>query len=160
MITILSLVIPIQILKGNYGFTPEMAAGLFADNPYIDTGDYRIYYTTFSGTWEDGQHWEMLSSLRPVEKHFWGWTVSEEDHHTRVITKNNYVVGRLTSIQGKNGCYNIIGIQIAETVETELVTLQSVNISGVSYDVQHSFFFITPEPVEYFKIGDVFFNVE
>ena len=45
LIIILSLIVPIQILKGNYGFTPEMAAGLFADNPYIDTGDYRIYYT-------------------------------------------------------------------------------------------------------------------
>lgn len=159
-ITILMCILPFAIHSGDYGFTPEMAAGVFADNAYIDTGDYRIYYHTFEGDWEDGQHWEILSAFRPVEQHFWGWTVSEEDYDFRVITQNNYVVGRLTSIQGKNGYYNLIGVTISNEMPSYIVTVESVSINGVEYEVQQGFFFITPEPVEYFRIGDVFLNVE
>lgn len=160
LLTAVSIVLPFAIFDGHYGLTADMAAGVFADNSYIDTGDYRIYYTTFAGDWEDGRHWEFLSSWRPVKKHFWGWTVSEGDYNSRVVTKNNYVVGRLSSIKGKNGYYHMLNAHITSPLQQELVTVLSVRVDGVDYPVEQGFFFITPEPVEFFRIGETFFNVE
>lgn len=174
MLTLLVVmyILPFAIHSGDYGFTPEMAAGGYADREYIDTGDYRIYYFQFEGDTEDGLHWSTLQGWRPVRKHFWGCTVSEEDYTYRVFTKDNYVVGRLYSIQGKNGYYNLLskaghynapeqtGESLIWDIPSELITATSVTISGVEYALQDGFFFITTEPVEYFKIGDIFFDVE
>ena len=100
--------LPFAIHKGEYGFTPDMAAGSYADEEYIDTGDYRIYYFTFGGDWENGKHWSDLQGFKPVKKHFWGCTVSEDDYTYKVFTKDNYVVGRLYTIKGEGGYYNLI----------------------------------------------------
>ena len=104
-LVVLMYILPFAIHGGDYGLTAEMAAGSYADEDYIDTGDYRIYYFQFEGDWDNGQHWTDLQGWRPVQKHFWGCTVSEEDYAYRVITKNNYVVGKLYSIKGKHGYY-------------------------------------------------------
>lgn len=165
-------IIPFAIHNGDYGFTPEMAAGSYVDDAYIDTGDYRIYYFQFEGDFEDGRHWSSLQGFKPVRKHFWGYTVSDEDYSYRVITKNNYVVGRLYSIRSKDGYYNLIrkagiykapeqtGEGMTWDIPGELITASAVSISGVEYELQDGFFFITSERVEYFKIGDVWYNVE
>lgn len=160
-ITILMAILPFAIHNGSYGFTSATAAGVSGDSTYIDTGNYRLYYSTFSGQWEDGTHWEMLGNAITVKKHFWGWTVAKknEDYTVRVITKDNYVVGRLISIEGKNGYYNIIGINISPTC-TDLVTLDTVKIRGVEYEVEQGFCFVTPEEVTFFHIGDTFYNIE
>lgn len=159
-VMILIWLLPFAILEGNYGLTADMAAGVFADSPYIDTGDYRIYYSSFEGDWEDGRHWTSLSTFKPVQKHFWGFTVSEEDYESDLILHNNYVVGRLYSIEGKYGYYNVIKNTIGNEVQDYLLTAETITIAGESYEVQCGFYFVTPEPVEYFKIGDVFLNVE
>ncbi len=159
------------IHNGEYGFTPDMAAGSYADRAYIDTGDYRIYYFTFEGDWEDGRHWSDLQGFKPVKKHFWGCTLSEDDYTYKVFTKDNYVVGRLYTIKGKGGYYNLIdkaGIYKAEELGTlaiwdipsELITATTITILGVEYELQEGFFFITNEPVRYFKIGDEWYDVE
>lgn len=163
LITLLvfSMFLPFAIRDGNYGFTWDMAAGIFADNAYFDTGDYRIYYHVFEGDWPDGRHWYSLSTFKPVEKHFWGFTVSEEDYESDVILYNLQMVGKLYSIKGKNGYYNIIkNVVGGENVPDFIHTIQTISIQGVEYEVQKGVFFITPEPVEYFKIGDAFLNVE
>jgi translation elongation factor P/translation initiation factor 5A len=67
---------------------------------------------------------------------------------------------RLSSIKGKNGYYHILNAHITSPLQQELVTLQSVRVDGVDYPVEQGFFFTTSEPVEYFRIGDIFFNVE
>ena len=163
--------LPFAIHNGKYGFTPDMAAGGYADEAYIDTGDYRIYYFTFGGEWEDGRHWSDLQGFKPVQKHFWGCTVSEDDYSYKVFTKDNYVVGRLYTIQGENGYYNLInkaGIYKAEEqgnsmiwdIPGELITATTITISGVEYELQDGFFFITDEPVRYFEIGDAWYDVE
>lgn len=152
-------ILPFAIHSGDYGFTCEMAAGVFADGDYIDTGDYRIYYSSFEGDWEDGRHWTSLSTFRPVRKHFWGCTVSESDYEADLILYNNYLVGRLYSIKGKHGYYNIIKNSVSPTQDF-LVTATAVSINGGEYELQHGFFFVTPEPVEYFKIDAHFLNVE
>lgn len=163
--------LPFAIHNGQYGFTPDMAAGSYADQAYIDTGDYRIYYFTFGGDWEDGRHWSDLQGFKPVKKHFWGCTVSEDDYAYKVFTKDNYVVGRLYTIKGEGGYYNLIdkaGIYKAEELGTppiwdipsELITAATITISGVEYELQEGFFFITNEPVRYFKIGEEWYDVE
>ncbi len=170
-ITILTAILPFAIHNGDYGFTPEMAAGSYADDAYIDTGDYRIYYFQFEGETEDGLHWSTLQGWQPVQRHFWGCTVSEEDYSYRIITKNNYVVGRLYSIQGKNGYYNLLskagyykapeepGNPMTWEIPAELITAATISIGGVKYELRDGFFFITSEPVDYFKIGDSWYDV-
>ena len=172
VLVVVMYILPFAIHSGDYGFTWDMAAGVYADNTYIDTGDYRIYYFQFEGETEDGLHWSTLQGWRPVQRHFWGYTVSEEDYSYRIFTKNNYVVGRLYSIQGKNGYYNLLskasyykapeepGNPMTWEIPAELITASSITLRGVEYELQQGFFFVTQEPVEYFEIGDHFFNVE
>ena len=163
--------LPFAIHSGEYGFTPDMAAGGYADEAYIDTGDYRIYYFTFEGDLENDKHWSDLQGFKPVKKHFWGCTVSEDDYSYKVFTKDNYVVGRLYTIKGEDGYYNLIdkaGIYKAEEpgkpaiwdIPSELITATTITISGVEYPLQEGFFFITAEPVKYFEIGDQWYDVE
>ena len=163
--------LPFAIHNGAYGFTPDMAAGGYADEAYIDTGDYRIYYFTFGGDWENGRHWSDLQGFKPVKKHFWGCTVSEADYAYKVFTKDNYVVGRLYTIKGEGGYYNLIdkaGIYKAEELGSpaiwdipgELITATTITISGVKYELQEGFFFITNEPVRYFEIDEEWYDVE
>lgn len=170
LMAVLSL-LPFAIQSGLYGLTPEMAAGSYADSDYIDTGDYRIYYFQFEGDWEDGRHWTDLQGWRPVEKHFWGCTVSEADYAYRVITKDNYVMGRLYSIRGKDGYYNLLckakiyqagqdGGPLVWDIPAELITATAVTISGTEYRLQYGFFFTTPDPVEYFQIDGAWYDVE
>ena len=171
LVFIAMLCLPFAIYNRGYGFTPEMAAGVYADDAYIDTGDYRIYYFTFGGDWENGERWSDLQGFKSVKKHFWGCTVSEGDYAYKVFTKDNYVVGRLYTIKGKRGYYNLIdkaGIYKVEEqgcpaiwdIPGELITATSITISGVEYELQEGFFFITAEPVKYFEIGDEWYEVE
>ena len=159
-LTAFSMYLPFALHEGNYGFTWDMAAGIFADHSYFDTGDYRIYYHVFEGDWEDGRHWYSLSTFRPVEKHIWGFTVSEEDYESDVILYNYQMVGKLHSIKGKHGYYHIITGALGSGVPDFIYTIESITIQGVEYQVQNGIFFITPEPVEYFKIGEHFLHVE
>lgn len=166
-----AIALPFALHSGNYGFTANMAAGSYADSDYIDTGDYRIYYFQFDGDWEDGRHWSDLQGFRPVRKHFWGCTVSKSDYAYRVITKDNYVVGRLYSIRGKNGYYNLLkkagqykveqpGDPLIWDIPAELITAASVTIDSEEYLLEEGFFFVTQDPVEYFRIEEVFYDIE
>jgi len=163
-------ILPFEIRKGHYGFTPDMAAGAYADEAYIDTGDCRIYYFTFGGDLGDGRHWSDLQGWKIVKKHFWGYTVDYESVQMHVITKNNYVVGQLYSVKGKNGYYHLLNkaghykveAQYGSTIwdiPEELICATSVTISGEEYALQDGFFFITQEPVKWFKIGDVWYDI-
>ena len=171
VLLIAMIYLPVAIHNGEYGFTSDMAAGSYADEAYIDTGDYRIYYFTFGGDWENGRHWSDLQGFKPVKKHLWGCTVSEDDYAYKVFTKDNYVVGRLYTIKGEYGYYNLIdkaGIYKAEQLGTpaiwdipsELITATTITISGVEYELQEGFFFITNEPVRYFEIGEEWYDIE
>lgn len=169
--TIAAMILPFAIHKGTYGFTPEMAAGAYANNSYIDTKDYRIYYFQFEGTLEDNRHWSMLQGWRPVHKHFWGCTVSEDDYDYRIITKDNFVVGRIYTINGMEGYYNLIrkagiyrspetpGDAMTWEIPEELITATAITISGTEYQLQEGFFFITDEPVDYFEIEGNWYDV-
>lgn len=167
---VVMIILPFAIHSGRYGFTPVMAAGAYADDKYIDTGDCRIYYFTFEGDLEDGGHWSDLQGWKIVEKHFWGCTVDYDIVQMHVITKDNYVVGQIYSIKGKNGYYNLLNKAGHYKVEApdesmiwdipaELLCAKSITISGEEYELQDDFFFITQEPVRWFEIGDVWYDV-
>jgi len=170
MLIVMSI-LPFAIYKGYYGFTPGMAAGSYSDREYIDTGDYRIYYFSFEGNdLVTGRYWSDLQGWKIVKKHFWGCTVDYKNSYMNVITKGNYVVGRIYSIKGKNGYYNLInkaghykvevpGESMIWDIPAELICAESVNISGVEYELREGFFFVTQEPVEWFKIGDEWYDV-
>ena len=87
-------------------------------------------------------------------------TVREKDYESDIILHNLYLVGRLYSIEGKNGYYNLLKFNIGGELQDSLLTLQTVSISGVEYPVEQGVFFITPEPVRYFNVGDFFLDVE
>jgi hypothetical protein len=70
------------------------------------------------------------------------------------------MVGKLHSIKGKHGYYHIITSTLGSDVPDFIYTIESITIQGVEYQVQNGVFFITPEPVEYFKIGEHFLHVE
>ena len=167
---VVTSILPFAIHNGRYGFTPDMAAGGYSDREYIDTGDCRIYYFTFEGDWEDGRHWSDLQGWKIVERHFWGCTVDYDSVQMRVITKDNYVVGQIYFIKGKNGYYNLInkaghykvdrpGDPAIWDIPTELICAESITISGAEYELQDGFFFTTPEPVEWFEIGGIWYDV-
>lgn len=163
-------ILPFAIQNGSYGFTPDMIAGVYADREFIDTGDCRIYYFTFEGDLADGRHWSDLQGWKIIRKHFWGSTLVKSESVEHVIAKDNYIVGRLYSVKGRNGYYNILhkakvyktetpGDPLIWNIPAELIYATSVTISGVEHDLQNGFFFITKEPVEYFKIGGQWYNV-
>ncbi len=160
--------LPGLLQSGKYGFTVEMAAKNFADNPYIDTGDYRIYYSVFEGNLENGQYWSSLASFRPVEKHLWGCTVSSEDYEHRIVVQGHIVVGKLYSIKGRHGYYNLFKIGAVSGaypgIPTELISLEEINLGTMLYSqpcpVEKGFFFITSSPIEWFWVGDTFYKVE
>ena len=170
-VTVIMCILPFAIYEGTYGFTPDMAAGSYADRDYIDTGDYRFYYFTFEGDWEDGRHWSSLEGWKPIQKHWWGSTVAYDNREMHIITKNNYVVGRLYSIKGKNGYYNLIdkavhykadesGTGLVWDIPEELICAESISIHGEEYNLQHGFFFVTQKQVTSFKIGGIWYSVE
>ncbi len=160
LLVIFSLTLPYLLISGNYGLTPSSVAGGFANNAYIDTGDYRFYFSSFEGELENGQHWSSLSAFKPVKKHFWGCTVSERDYESNLILHNYQVAGKLYSIKGKHGYYNLIMSNFGNKVHINMITLTELRVSGEIYFVEKGFFFITPEPVECFWVADAFMTVE
>ena len=173
LIAFLSLlyILPFAIQEGKYGFTADMVADGYADEKHIDTGDYRIYYFTFDGNdLVTGTYWSDLQGYKVVQRHFWGYTLCEEAYDGRVITHNNYVVGKLYTVKGKNGYYNILkkskiykvdqpGDPLLWDIPAELISATSITISGKEYALQDGFFFVTQEPVDWFKIGDSWYDV-
>ncbi len=158
------LSLPYLIQTRSYGITASMAAGPFADNPYIDTGDYRIYYSYYEGNWEDGSHWYSLSTFKPVGKHFWGCTVSIDDYEYQIVLHNREMVGKLYSIKGRHGYYHLfMNVNTGGDdpgIPKEFLTLEQIRIGLKIYPVQNGFFFVTPDEVESFWIGDTFLRVE
>ena len=164
-------VLPVAIHKGNYGFTPAMAAGGLKDCPYIDIDEYRIYYGQFEGDWDDGRHWSDLSYFRVIKKHFWGCTVVDTHATRKVISNNNYIVGHLHTFKGKNGYYNIImkaktyhvketGAPLIWGIPEELITAEAVTIGKTIYPLTKNFLFTTQTQVEIFEIDEQRFFIE
>lgn len=166
-----SIYLPFALHEGNYGFSWDMTAGVFADNDYIEAGNYRIYYTVFEGDWEDGRHWSDLSTFKVVKKQILGYSVQAEIYDSgRIVTKDNYVVGRLYSFKGTSGYYHIlqkakhykveqVGDPLLWDIPAELICATQITIDGEIHQLQHGFFFTTAEPVNYFRINGNWYDV-
>ena len=72
MLLMILCILPFSLHNGQYGFTPDMAAGSYADRTFFDIDDYQIYYFTFEGNFDDGRHWSDLQGWKLIKKHFWG----------------------------------------------------------------------------------------
>lgn len=170
-LTAFSMYLPFAIQDGSYGFTAEMAAGVFADAAYIESGDYRIYYTVFEGDWEDGRHWSDLATFKVIKRHILGYSVREEVYDScHIITYGHTVVGRLHTFMDKDGYHHILqkskyykvekpGDPLLWDIPAELITATEITIDGETYPLQHGFFFTTAEPVHYFRINGNWYDV-
>ena len=93
--------LPIAIHNGEYGFTPDMAAGSYANREYIDTGDYRIYYFSFGGDLEDGRNWSDLQGFRPVKSIYGGVLFQQTTTHTKCLPKTTTLLEDSIRLRGR-----------------------------------------------------------
>lgn len=152
------ILLVISVMCKSYGLTSKMAAGrFFADDPFIDTGDYHIYYGTMDVLWNEGQvdesNGEHISSFRPVRKLFIGYGVFEEDYAYREIYSGEDFVGRLYSIKGENGYYNIL-TRNAHVIPADIVFFDTITVNGIEYDVTLNSYFATDEIPQTIVVGD------
>ena len=164
LVVVLSVLLVISVMCKSYGLTSKMAAGkVFADNPCIDTGDYHIYYGTINVLWNEGQvdesNGEHISTFRPVRKLFIGYGVFEEDYAYREIYSGEDFVGRLYSIKGENGYYNIL-TRNAHIIPADLVFLDTITVNGIEYDVTLNSYFITDETPQTIVVGETEITIE
>lgn len=166
LLLIVSLVLPLALTSGDYGFTSKMAAGDYAYDDCISLTDYDIYWYNIT----EPEEYACIDGFRPVKKHFYGYTVSEKDYEYKTVYSDGDNVAILYSIKGKDGYYNILrkrytlvewgGDSVTTSTMAELMLIDSLTIAGKSYEVQHNSFFITEEPVTEFSIGEKVFTVE
>ena len=162
--------------------------GYLCNEEYFDTGDYRIYYSTWPLADENGEDFTdyyIFGGCRPIKKHFWGYTRDHCDSYM-VFIDNKYVA-MLHTIKGENGYYNFINysfyvvgdFQTRFTIKDEgfderIFSIDQVYVNGIDSpltdefdleygevcEVQKGFFFVSSEQVQSFYIGDVQFNVD
>lgn len=188
VLLVLLCILPFWIKETGYGPTMEIAAGYAADNDYFDTGDYRIYYSTWPLVDENGEDFTdyyIFAGCKPIKKHFWGYTKDKCDSYM-VFIDNKYVA-MLHTVHGENGYYNFINYSFYDVGEFQtrfsiddegfdesIFRIDQVYVNGfdsphtdefdLEYgevcEVQKGFFFVSSEQVQSFYIGDVRFDVD
>lgn len=177
VILVLMCILPFWIEKVGYGVTPEMAAGYApSDDPmYIDTGDYRIFYFGWpqhDENGEDSAEYFVAQGIRPVKKHFWGYTRAGNQAY-KVFDEEDKCVAYLHTVKGENGYYNFLKWYPFADAQY-LYELDQVRVNGSSNpyidgiepedgeicEVQKGFFFVSSEQVSWLHIGNVYLNVD
>lgn len=159
----ISLMITYGLLQGGYGFTSAMAADAEPEEPYFQAGKCRIYYApTMTIKEQDGSEWEYISDSAIVQQHFWGWTTAEngKSYSTRVITKDNYVVGVILTFHDRSGYYHLIKPRISNGMDTGLLRLTAIRIGSETYEPEKGIFFSTKEDISGFFADDIFYEIE
>lgn len=159
----LCLLFSVGIIKGSYGFTSDMAAGAEPGDPYVQAGKYRIYYgSQMTIIDREGTQWEYMGSTCIVEKHFWGWTVTQKGrgYMARVITRNGYVMGNIWTLHDRNGYYHLLKPQLSNEMELDLFGLTQVRFDGELHEVENGFFFTSVEDISGFFVGEQFYRLE
>lgn len=174
----LMCLIPYWIDECGYGFSMEMAAGDMADNAYFDTGDYRLFYHSWSWDHENGDEsgYELFEYVVPIKKHFWGYT--REDYKAYRVFNGDTRVAYLYVVEGKNGYYNFLRYQPVIDQEGYHYTKLDENWDGDDFffdevcvnrffgeggelcEVQKGFFFISSELVSTLDIGEFHLDVD
>ena len=158
----LTILLYISVVSDTYGLTSKMAAGrVFVDNPCIHNGDVDIYYGTMDTviTLEgvDEAHYDTLVTFRPVRRTVIGWRVYEEDYAYRRVYYGGEEIGRIYSIQGKHGVYNIVRLTLAGTpLPMDLHLFDRVTANGETARAEHNAYFVTEAvPRGTLYLGDV-----
>lgn len=162
VLTIISFAIPILIIKGNWGFTSQMAAGETWENAVcIKDDDYHIYLSTGM---RDFGYGDMIDGFTPVRKHLYGWTVNEKAYSYRKVHIDNNHIGNLYSFKGNNCYHNIFIVTLYlgyhEYPECLFSEIKTVTIGDEVYDVQYNGYFQTEERVDFFTINGSFAIVD
>lgn len=155
LLVVVSILLPIMMMSGKYGLFPEMAAGSFSDNPFIQTKDYRIYYGSADLILQEGgteRKIEHIDFFRPVKRTWFGWYVYEEDYQYRQIFSEGKEIGIIYSLKGRNGYYHIIRMSY-DQVTTDFFEFDSLSVDGEEYSVQLNSFLETENPLKYFEIN-------
>ncbi|MBE5888101.1 MAG: helix-turn-helix transcriptional regulator [Lachnospiraceae bacterium] len=164
---VISMILPLAISSGNYGFTSKMAAGKhYEDEACISLEDYDIYWYTIT----EPEEYARIDGFRPVKKMFYGYVVDEADYKYKEVYCDGEKVALLYSIAGKAGYYNIlrhvgtiIGWEengsLGVSYFAPLWLISQMQINGKTYEVQYNSFFITEEPVTEFSIGEYDFEI-
>ena len=156
LLIVLSILLSFSIMSGRYGLFPEMAAGVFEDNPCIRTKDYIIYYNT-PILIVDGEKIQTIEHFRPVKKIFLGYYVFEEDYRYRELKSysEGKVVGYIYSLKGRHGYYHIVKKILSSTEQMYLpIEMDEVTVDGETHPVQCNSFFVTEKPLQRFSVGD------
>ncbi len=165
LIIITNFTISILIMKGGWGFTPEMAAGkTWADSECIENQDYIIYYNN-----KYPDYRIEMSKFKVVRKNFYGYTVRESDHIYKNMCDSSNVTNRdckIYSLKGRSQYYHIIQpveraciindgdiIYTEITIEEYLAEIDKVTVDGIEYPVQLNSYFETPGPITEFTVN-------
>lgn len=162
----LSILLYISVLSDTYGLTSKLAAGpVFADNPCFQNGDVDIYYgtmdTVVSLVGVDAAHHETLATFRPVRRTVIGWRVFKEDYTYRHVYYAGEEIGRLYSIEGRHGVYNIVRLTLVGTpLPIDLHLFDCVTANGETVAAEHNAYFVTDTvPVGTIYLGETAISV-
>ena len=140
-----SALLSASVFSDTYGLFPSLAAGAFSDNEYYDCGDYIIYYDTMTFIDQNKEEHEVIHAFRPLRKILIGYKLYDEDYYYRevLLADTHEKVGRIYSIKGNNGYYNLIFCRSINAPSTELIIYDELQLGEESYAVEHSAYFVS-----------------
>ncbi len=151
-----------SVISPEYGITWEDAAGVYHDNPYIEAGDYRIYYYSMSYEYEGEkrEEYKRIDGFKIIKKAFIGYRFFDESECTRKVYIENMPSGRLISIEG-NGCYyNILKISV-NRFPLDFLSFDTITVDGIEHGARLNSYFITKEkPIGTLAVGSTVLTIE
>ena len=151
----------IAVKSGYVGLSPEAVIGNYVKNETVDTGDYLIYFFCHKGSFSDGRQFRFMRDYRIVKRHAFFYTPAMNDVCEQVIKRGEEIAGTLLTVEGKNGYYHLIRPKWlgADTPSADLICTDTVTVDGAPHTLQGNVFFVTKEPLTYFEINGVRYDV-
>ena len=153
--------IVVSVFLPEYGLVREEVAGVYRDNPYIDAGDYRIYYYSmdFSYNGEAKDAYKRIDGFKIIKRVFIGYRYVDVTEMTRPISWDGNPSGRLVSIQGDGCYYNILRFS-GQVFPLDLLSFETAIVNGKVHDVLLNSYFITEKrPTGELIIGDTVLTI-
>ena len=160
LLTATLFLLMVSVFSNSYGFTSEMAAGTFGDNPCISTDDYDFYLSLINvsvvrdplSSYIGSDHRE-ISSFRAVRPRLIGYSVvRESDYECRRLLVGGKEYGCIYIFSGKKCFYSIIKINTYPFPE-ELMCPDTIEVGGKSYPVLYCTYFESHEYPDELKLG-------
>ena len=157
-----SFLICASVLSPEYGITWEDAAGAYRDDPYIEAGDYRIYYYSMSYEYEGKkrEEYKRIDGFKIIKKVFIGYRFFNETECTRKIFIDGIHSGRLISLEGDGCYYNILKISV-NRFPLDFLSFDEITVGGTPHGVRLNSYFITKEkPIGTLTVGETVLTIE